>query len=1337
MSHSSSVDGDIAVLPEIIQLQEKFIQSSLHVNVTIESASQEGHHEVAENKFHDEDPQNAWKCSHDKLVHFHSNITHILTEVDKVLNRERNDRTLIILVVDRSGSMSGNPFSQVKTSLTEIVAQCVNDPNKTVEIVLYAEKAETISFTAKNYKEAILNLTAYGSTSFKAAFDAVDGVLDKRKSETFDSIVILFMTDGVDTISHQSKANEYAKKWSKSLKSLSHQITVHAVGFSKDHDLQFLTKISHAGSVNGLYRYCEPGDGPEALREKLEELFDYVSVSEGLPIKYEVHLESSKEYLFNIGQKSAVLDGEIKQNINDDQQLELSSGVCWLYTETPDNDPKFSVGIQIVVRKNKFKYTLHIPCLIKEITNIVHRDRCKIAIWDLLIMSRDMDKLTTQFVDALAAQNDVMSLKEKLDHIQSKISKVSVFDSSYDKETRAQILNHIKDIQAKLNKLYGMLAQYLRGETQSVSLLARAQDLRYEAQFSKVRRQRLMDRRVAKNFSTMKADAIKCQSASKEELKELSEEALGFYYCILSLCNVKEILLDDSCLDNALGLGLAVTRPEHVVDNPTSIRLHNISGSFVSRSSVMDALEFKINLENQLAAHGGFSFSSNSTSELPFATVGSGREPINAWLPLYICPSHWERVKSCLRPSLGYLCTLDPLGYSDSQLDIMFMVLGCMISQLWENDAGENHIKIIFALQITCQVCMEEYNLTTKITDIVRSFLQTPKERFRHAIPNLHTLIGYLVSLPVLTIKDILGFTDVDCVGVSHHSKLWVAFMAEVMRRASDSLPKLHTNDNVVTSLLNMIIHGQQHHNADVTEINASRIPTSTYLSYLCYLKTNRPRESEEFIIPVYDPSAGLSGPEMQVRQSPKVDKAMALWAQAQCGHIKDKRTEKMKEAKKVVTQWVTLVRQKIGLPIDKMGDNKDNSKQNEDRGEPFNTTAVNTSILEVVAELLCHLSQHCYPSFTSMLSAFSYLNCRLKHEQSQVKTAQNSLPSVDWIKEVKDSVEILKKKVLELFEEQFTVGELVTADQPDSFQENVTENNSEIEHTENDNSIVEDERLTGIETDDEKELGYVPVKQVNNVEHNEKSQNQIKQHKVITLSMLLAALNVPGDHTELIRAMLCQAVSYPSNTQARDAALSGELLDLAQAGNAHIYLCNIKKDLDKRKEAAVKKLAEKAAWEIGNISMLRADSLWSFIGYLLKTHKERGEGFSELIQFILKCPGVQGFPLLAEKILILLLGKYQGYIVFARGNTLIPDKKMSASFEKLLGEEVWHNIEIELLSNVHIHIYRESDIPNRHGHCNSNPYIPNRIRQILGMPLMEENINKPRTKRDKTLHKK
>lgn len=45
--------------------------------------------------------------------------------------------------------------------------------------------------------------------------------------------------------------------------------------------------------------------------------------------------------------------------------------------------------------------------------------------------------------------------------------------------------------------------------------------------------------------------------------------------CTLSQMNVKEILLDQTDKEDCVGFGLAVKRAEHVLDEPTSVRINN------------------------------------------------------------------------------------------------------------------------------------------------------------------------------------------------------------------------------------------------------------------------------------------------------------------------------------------------------------------------------------------------------------------------------------------------------------------------------------------------------------------------------------------------------------------------------------------------------------------------------------------------------------------------------------------------------------------------------------------------------------------------------------------
>ena len=115
-----------------------------------------------------------------------------------------------------------------------------------------------------------------------------------------------------------------------------------------------------------------------------------------------------------------------------------------------------------------------------------------------------------------------------------------------------------------------------------------------------------------------------------------------------------------------------------------------------------------------MATTGGFGIG----QEMGVATRGSGREPINAWLPLYIHSAHWDIIKINLRQILGYhllffispcimltifryFVALDPLGFAADQVDALFLVLGTMISRLTPTP-GALQLQILFQFMRTC-----------------------------------------------------------------------------------------------------------------------------------------------------------------------------------------------------------------------------------------------------------------------------------------------------------------------------------------------------------------------------------------------------------------------------------------------------------------------------------------------------------------------------------------------------------------------------------------------------------------------------------------------------------
>jgi hypothetical protein len=132
-----------------------------------------------------------------------------------------------------------------------------------------------------------------------------------------------------------------------------------------------------------------------------------------------------------------------------------------------------------------------------------------------------------------------------------------------------------------------------------------------------------------------------------------------------------------------------------------------------------------------LGIGGGFEGQRQRTHQLILTFVYS--RSIFYFIHFFILKEHWKRVKIQLKSILGYFCTLDALGYSEKQLDVLFMTLGTMIATL-SSDPGEHqlryincrffkiHFRLLFSFQRTCYQVAVDFNLFPKIREIVSNF---------------------------------------------------------------------------------------------------------------------------------------------------------------------------------------------------------------------------------------------------------------------------------------------------------------------------------------------------------------------------------------------------------------------------------------------------------------------------------------------------------------------------------------------------------------------------------------------------------------------------------------
>ncbi|CAH1238699.1 Hypp5621 [Branchiostoma lanceolatum] len=1207
----------------------------------------------------------------------------------------QNKLTHVIVAADKSGSMSGNPWRQVQQALLYMIGDVASvNPSVALDVVIYNDEASLLQY-AGSYQEAVNRVKADGMTSFAAAFSCIKECLKTEIQGTpVSKTVVVFMTDGADTCNRGDDINRSVKSWKEALARLGHEAIVHVVGFSAQHDYNFLGRLRNTGTTAGLFRYTEPSDGTEALKAKLQELFDFVALSAGREVEMLMKLEGEDRFYTPDGSKQTVtIKGEVVVEEQEEGNTEgaaaassaegqkrlLVQADTWVIMADPVTLPQVSITLRMQVAGQD----LELPCLVKEMSRELVKEPADKVLWAVRVLERNADSLSVRLSKAITSDGDggvFDQLEKRLTRLQERVTNVQVYGhKGINKELRRALLEHLKELQGKIDRMHSLVADFRRAQGSSVSLLAKANDLRFSTQFTKSRRQRIMDKRVSKNVSAVQEAAAQLSMlrVDQSETANLSQNALDFFHCVLSQYNVKELLEDPDDNSDVLGFGLAIRRSEHALDEPTLLYIHGVSGSLVSRTSILEALEHKIQLSGHLSAHGGFTF--DPDAELGVATVGQAREPINSWLPLYVTKSHWDRVKLLMAPSLGYLCTLDPLGFDPKQQDVLLMVLGNMISRLDQDTTGQHQLRLLFAFHRTCAAMVADFNMAEAVEERVQNFCSSIQGRTKDVLVNLYTLIGSVVCLPRETLKDIFGENG------EKLGSFWVSFVAEAYRRAAGQMFK-DKSDNVVDGLVDLLLHGEGQGviqgGASQTEAPLSD-PTDALLARCRQVASCSSTQPIKVDAPVFDPAAGVTAPEVKVKTSRKVDRAMEIWAKDKLGCPLSKKDD-VTAAKKVVTRWLDFGPQSVGAQME---------GEKEAKKDDYNPELVTQSMLNTVAQLLEKLQGRLTPQLAALPSCIAFVNHWVSSQYCFSEVDRNSgLAPETWISGVKEAIKMMYSTLAEdegAGPEEMSLGT------------NVDEGEEDVESDDD------------YEDDDDDTDGKAQKR---------KTRMSSKKRARFHLPSLLGLVAPGNDPALLSRALVCQVLCYCSNSKARQAAKTGLMLDLGQldaaASPAVLTLQQLHCSLLQRREHVLQAMIERSIKQRANYCMVEASTVWAFIGYLMNTHKERDDGFIDLIKMLTSPDRQQPIPLVAEKVRILVTGQYEGKAVLSYGNVWLPERKYSQALAKVVGEEAWGEIEVEVRSNVSVHVYRESDIPNRHGHCNSNPYIPNELRKRLGMPL-------------------
>jgi ankyrin repeat protein len=211
----------------------------------------------------------------------------------KCLDNKFQFKTLLIPVIDRSGSMNGSPITQCRYSLNRIIDLAYSNPNILTNIITYDDHAESILIntaqTIESYRLIVDGINSRGGTSFNVAFNEIVRVCGELIDPTITNISIIFLTDGQDSStygkSRSSLVTTLKDKLNSTINTDNINLQIHTIGFGASHDYDFLNSLRQITKVEGAYRYANPTEDADSLSNKINSLLDVIAQTVSIPIK--------------------------------------------------------------------------------------------------------------------------------------------------------------------------------------------------------------------------------------------------------------------------------------------------------------------------------------------------------------------------------------------------------------------------------------------------------------------------------------------------------------------------------------------------------------------------------------------------------------------------------------------------------------------------------------------------------------------------------------------------------------------------------------------------------------------------------------------------------------------------------------------------------------------------------------------------------------------------------------------------------------------------------------------------------------------------------------------
>lgn len=705
-------------------------------------------------------------------------------------NKVKSNHLTIVLTLDYSGSMHGNPIEYGRMATSTALKEAIKHTDDII-LILYNHRSEVI-FVNKNNIDSVTkrveSLQSSGSTNYIEVFQAVTKILHDRQKVYKNKIefIVSFFTDGrhynstydandkareIDMQRMYDSLNQFRLDMNdKNIKEVNGTTKVVARGYSADNDLHVLNNISKTGIVHGDYKYAST----------YQDIAKILAIDELILSTNDINAYVCMGVSFN---GSFDDSSESKENIVKHQLefIDIKSDTELLFTHSAT----LFIPVSEFEKYDNKKLTLILDDEKISLTNIIVQeyDSIPAEVW-VDILGKYCGYVLFKISNEVINMQNKPSSNDLLKILQNRLADLgSYIDTQWQsnqknkkKNIRKIMYDHLIDMKNQINKMADNLSELIvRGiNNDRLSNILSAGHSAKNVTKSGFRN--LLTKRLDKNITHIQQeDGLIDELSSKFDAKKYENDNNDLQ-CYITLSKWSELVENG----DVLCLTGMMARSQIAIVDPSKIMFKTIYPMFnnMSFSTFQEELTYKLNgsKDNEDRLHGGFKFNFKKPSGV---VTAFSNQQVNFVYPMYICADHWNIAKHYIRRTFGWMTTLDWAGYDFQQIKIIpFSILSNAINSMLTDGVTESSIQKYFNLARVAKQLIVDYNMTS-IEDDFANWNKSPLFRTGDLIKDI---LIFLIKL--LFMK---GHPNID-------NEFWLSVYEEMFRRGLRKYTKNNRN---------------------------------------------------------------------------------------------------------------------------------------------------------------------------------------------------------------------------------------------------------------------------------------------------------------------------------------------------------------------------------------------------------------------------------------------------------------------------------------------------------------------------------------------------------------